>query len=139
MAIGFVEMQGQITRAQDFTTIKQNEDNKSMLQQEIVEQHMTKQVKRQSNRVNQSEQPEQKKCDRVLILVLVIIIVTGLVILYSTSAYNGEIKFQDTFYYLKKQIFATLLGIMGMWCIANIDYHIWKKWAVPGYLLSILL
>ena len=26
-----------------------------------------------------------------------------------------------------------------MWCIANIDYHIWKKWAVPGYLLSILL
>ena len=87
----------------------------------------------------QSEQPEQKKCDRVLILVLVIIIVTGLVILYSTSAYNGEIKFQDTFYYLKKQIFATLLGIMGMWCIANIDYHIWKKWAVSGYLLSILL
>ena len=86
----------------------------------------------------QSEQTEQKKCDRVLILVLAIIIVTGLVILYSTSAYNGEIKFQDTFYYLKKQVFATLLGIMGMWCIANIDYHIWKKWAVPGYLLSIL-
>ena len=45
----------------------------------------------------QSEQTEQKKCDRVLILVLAIIIVTGLVILYSTSAYNGEIKFQDTF------------------------------------------
>ena len=87
----------------------------------------------------QSEQTEQKKCDRVLILVLAIIIVTGLVILYSTSAYNGEIKFQDTFYYLKKQVFATILGIMGMWCIANIDYHIWKKWAVPGYLLSILL
>ena len=87
----------------------------------------------------QSEQTEQKKCDRVLILVLAIIIVTGLVILYSTSAYNGEIKFQDTFYYLKKQVFATLLGIMGMWCIANIDYHIWKKWAVLGYLLSILL
>ena len=53
----------------------------------------------------QSEQTEQKKCDRVLILVLAIIIVTGLVILYSTSAYNGEIKFQDTFYYLKKQVF----------------------------------
>ncbi len=58
MAIGFVEMQGQITRAQDFTTIKHNEDNKSMLQQEIVEQHMTKQAERQSNRVNQSQQPE---------------------------------------------------------------------------------
>ena len=87
----------------------------------------------------QSEQPARKKCDDVLVIVLGIIIVTGLVILYSTSAYNGEIKFQDSFYYLKKQVFATLLGIAGMWVIAKIDYHIWKKWAVPGYLLSVLL
>lgn len=61
----------------------------------------------------QSEQTEQKKCDRVLILVLAIIIVTGLVILYSTSAYNGEIKFQGYVLLSKKQVFATLLGIMG--------------------------
>lgn len=87
----------------------------------------------------QSEGPARKKCDYVLVIVLGIIIVTGLVILYSTSAYNGEIKFQDSFYYLKKQVFATLLGITGMWIIAKMDYHIWKKWAVPGYLLSLLL
>lgn len=89
-----------------------------------------------------SRQPEtikQKKWDYVLIIVLGIIIVTGLVILYSTSAYNGRIKFQDSFYYLKKQVFATLLGVAGMWIIANMDYHIWKKWAVPGYLLAVLL
>ena len=89
-----------------------------------------------------SRQPKpikQKKWDNVLVIVLGMIIVTGLVILYSTSAYNGRIKFQDSFYYLKKQVFATLLGVAGMWIIANMDYHIWKKWAVPGYLLSVLL
>ena len=59
----------------------------------------------------QSEQTEQKKCDRVLILVLAIIIVTGLVILYSTSAYNGEIKFQDTFYYLKNRYLQRFSGL----------------------------
>ena len=87
----------------------------------------------------QTGQVKHQKYDTVLVIVLGMIIVTGLVILYSTSSYNGKIKFQDSFYYLKKQIFATLLGIAGMWVIAHIDYHIWKKWAVPGYVLSVLL
>lgn len=58
MAIGFVEMQGQITRAQDFTSIKHNEDTRGMVEQANVEQHMTKQVERQVNRVNKGDQPE---------------------------------------------------------------------------------
>ncbi len=58
MAIGFVEMQGQITRAQDFTTIKHNEDAKGMVEQANVGQQMTRQVERQVNRVNKGEQPE---------------------------------------------------------------------------------
>ena len=58
MAIGFVEMQGQITRAQDFTTIKHNEDTKGMVEQANVGQQMTKQVERQTSRVNNGEQPE---------------------------------------------------------------------------------
>lgn len=58
VAIGFVEMQGQITRAQDFTTIKHNEDTKGMVEQANVGQQMTRQVERQVNRVNKGEQPE---------------------------------------------------------------------------------
>lgn len=58
MAIGFVEMQGQITRAQDYTTIKHNEDAKGMVEQANVGQQMTKQVERQVNRVNKGDQPE---------------------------------------------------------------------------------
>lgn len=58
MAIGFVEMQGQITRAQDFTTIKHNEDTKGMVEQSNVGQQMTRQVERQVNRVNKGDQPE---------------------------------------------------------------------------------
>ena len=58
MAIGFVEMQGQITRAQDYTTIKHNEDAKGMVEQANVGQQMTKQVERQVNRVNKGNQPE---------------------------------------------------------------------------------
>lgn len=44
MAIGFVEMQGQITRAHDYTTIKHNDDTKGMVEQAHFGQQLTKQV-----------------------------------------------------------------------------------------------
>ena len=44
---------------------------------------------------------------------LCMLVLAGLLILYSTSAYNGQIKFQDPFYYLKKQLVATALGAAG--------------------------
>ena len=65
MAIGFVELQGQITRAQDFTTVKHNEDTKGMVDQSNFGQQMTRQVEQQVHRVNQREQAmnRQKKFD----------------------------------------------------------------------------
>ena len=63
----------------------------------------------------------------------------GLLILYSTSAYNGRVKFQDSFYNLKKQAFATSLGLALLYIVANLDYHVWKKFAIPAYVLAILL
>lgn len=61
MAIGFVELQGQITRAQDFTTIKHNEDTKGMVDQTNFGQQMTKQVEKQSQRVNEQDKAENRQ------------------------------------------------------------------------------
>lgn len=65
MAIGFVEMQGQITRAQDFTTVKHNEDTKGLVDQSNFGQVINKQAEKQVQRVNQREKAEnrQKKFD----------------------------------------------------------------------------
>lgn len=79
------------------------------------------------------------KYDITLLITLLILVAFGLIILYSTSAYNGEVKFQDKFYYLKKQLFATALGIAAMYTAAQIDYHVWRFLALPGYLVAILL
>ena len=79
----------------------------------------------------------KRKCDQMLIVIIGILIFAGLVILYSTSAYNGRVKFQDSFYYLKKQIFANALGIFLMYIVANMDYHIWEKMAIPMYMAAV--
>ncbi len=80
-----------------------------------------------------------KKPDYGLVITVFLLVIIGWYVLYSTSAYNGQVKFQDSFYYLKKQLFATFLGFAGMYAMANIDYHIWQKFALPAYVLSLVL
>ena len=86
------------------------------------------------------EHPAKKKrYDYTLLIVVLLLVIIGLVLLYSTSAYNGRVKFHDSFYYLKKQGFATALGLVGMMIVAKIDYHKWVPLAGLGYLTAILL
>ena len=82
-----------------------------------------------------------KRCtyDDTLLVTVLVLVIAGLVLLTSISAYNGIVMFHDSFYYLKKQGFATGLGLVGMAVVSRIDYHRWIPLAVPGYLLSILL
>lgn len=75
----------------------------------------------------------------MLLIDILMLVVLGLLILYSASAYNGEVRFHDAFYYLKKQAFAMSLGLACMYTVSHMDYHIWEKLAVPAYLLSIVL
>ena len=81
----------------------------------------------------------KRRYDETLLAVILILVVIGLAVLYSTSAYNGRVKFHDPLYYLKKQGFATLLGLLGMVIIARIDYPQWLPLAIPGYLMAIAL
>lgn len=85
------------------------------------------------------EKGKKGRMDYTLLLIVVLLVVIGLVILYSTSAYNGRVKFNDSFYYLKKQAFATVLGIVLMLFVAGMDYHIWQRLAVFGYLAAVAL
>ena len=54
MAIGPIEM-GTIARAQDFTTIKQNEDQKGFLDQSNLQQQFNKEIKERPHQVSQQE------------------------------------------------------------------------------------
>ena len=85
------------------------------------------------------EKGKKGRMDYTLLLIVVLLVVIGLVILYSTSAYHGQVKFHDSFYYLKKQAFATVLGIVLMLFVAGMDYHIWQRLAVFGYLAAVAL
>ena len=65
MAIGQIEIQGQITRAHDMTTYKHHEDTKGMVEQSNVGVQFSKHVENQLAKVNRREQAEyqNKKFD----------------------------------------------------------------------------
>jgi cell division protein FtsW len=71
--------------------------------------------------------------DYSLLLIVCFLVCFGLVMLYSTSSYNGQIKFADSAYYLKKQLLADVLGITVMAVIARIDYRVWKRFWFLAY------
>ena len=84
-----------------------------------------------------AEKEKKKRMDYTLLAIVFLLVAVGLVILYSTSAYNGDVKFHDSFYYLKKQVFATILGLVMMFWVAGIDYHVWQQFAAVCYLAAV--
>ena len=72
--------------------------------------------------------------DYTLLFIIIFLVGFGLVMLYSTSSYNAQLKFGNSAFYLKKQLAATLLGFAGMLFVANIDYHFWYKLSGLAYL-----
>lgn len=77
--------------------------------------------------------------DYTLLFVVLFLLGFGLVMLYSTSSYEANLEHGDSAFYLKKQLGATILGLIVMMVVANIPYHFWESFAVLGYIVSVVL
>ncbi|MGN8799438.1 FtsW/RodA/SpoVE family cell cycle protein [Candidatus Merdisoma sp. HCP28S3_D10] len=80
--------------------------------------------------------------DMNLIVAVLFLIVFGLVMIYSASYYTASMSDafnHDPTFLLKSQLKYSILGILVMLVIANVDYHFWRHFAILGFLASILL
>ena len=67
------------------------------------------------------ERKKETKTDTVLLILVLLLAVFGLVMLFSISEYNGRVRFGDSAYYFKKQLFAMFLGLLTMFLVAGMD------------------
>ena len=81
----------------------------------------------------------KESIDYVLLILVLLLVVFGLVVLYSTSAYNGRVKFADPAYYLRKQFFATSIGLFSMYLVSCMDYRRLQNYAWIGYGIALML
>lgn len=74
--------------------------------------------------------------DYSLLFLIIFLLCFGLVMLYSTSSYYGFTRFDDSAYYVKKQLFASSLGIVAMFGVSIIPYQWWMKWTTFAYIAA---
>lgn len=80
--------------------------------------------------------------DMNLVVAVVFLIIFGLIMIYSSSYYiaSTSAKYNyDATFLLRSQGKYTVMGFMVMLVVANIDYHKWRIFALPGFAGSILL
>lgn len=75
--------------------------------------------------------------DYVMLSLLVLFVVFGLVMLSSAGSVSGYQQFGDSNYFLKKQLLSVLVGLVAFVVAYNVDYRLWRKWAVPFLIVTI--
>jgi cell division protein FtsW len=70
----------------------------------------------------------KKSIDWVLVFIIIVLVLFGFLMVYSSSYPDGYYKFNgDPFYFLKKQVIAAVIGLVGMIFITGIPYKLYSK------------
>lgn len=74
--------------------------------------------------------------DYPLLIILFCLISISLISVYSGS---GQYYSSDPFYFLKRQFIWYVIGLIVMAAVAKFDYELLEKWAVPLYIIGMIL
>ena len=70
---------------------------------------------------------------------LAIIMVFGLVMLFSASYTTGYLRFGDSFHYIKSQLLCTVLGLGMMFLFSYFDHRFLRRMVKLGYIVCLIL
>jgi cell division protein FtsW len=82
--------------------------------------------------------------DRCVLAITYVLLVLGLIMVFSASGIMAETRYGDSTYFLKRQGLWLVLGLIVMHVTANMDYHVWQRMAPyvmvgTGLLLLVVL
>lgn len=77
--------------------------------------------------------------DLIIFLATLGLLGIGIIMVFSASSVTSFIKYSDSAYFLKRQLAWTVIGIAVMVVVMNVDYQVWRRFAVPILLSAIAL
>lgn len=77
--------------------------------------------------------------DLVIMLMAIALTCFGVVMVFSASSVMADKRYHDGFYFLKRQGMFAITGFAIMLTVMRVEYHFWKKMAVPALLLCLAL
>lgn len=90
------------------------------------------------NMVNILKKVVRLKDKKILGTVLTIMII-GLIMVYSASHIWAAYKFDDSLYFIKRQMIFVILGLICMAVFAKVDYHLYQKHSLKILTFSFIL
>ena len=82
---------------------------------------------------------EKGGIDLTFMFLVLILLAIGLIMLFSASYASAYYETGNSFYYISRQLLFAIVGIIGMFVVANIDYHILHRFAFLIYIGTVFL
>jgi cell division protein FtsW len=82
---------------------------------------------------------DQGGYDYLILIPAILLFCFGLVAIYSASSYLAAHEAGDSYFYLKKQLFFGVLGIVLLILTKNIPVHVYGKVVYPALIVSLIL
>lgn len=75
-----------------------------------------------------------------LLAIIFTLVMFGTVMVFSASfALGAGEAGGDRYYYLTRQFLWVVIGLIAMLVLMNIDYHVWRRFSLPGMVLIIIV
>ena len=84
----------------------------------------------------------KSKCNRDIFKIIFLVLaltIFGCIMVYSASFYSAQYHYGNQYFFLFKQIFGVVLGIVAMIFFSFVDYHILKKYKLWILIIAIVL
>ena len=83
--------------------------------------------------------PVPGQMDMVFFLITMLLLVIGLIMLFSASYANAYYLLGNSFHYISRQMLFAVPGVIAMYVISRIDYHIFHRLAYPLMAASLVM
>ncbi|WP_270181789.1 stage V sporulation protein E [Alkalihalobacillus sp. CinArs1] len=77
--------------------------------------------------------------DLIFLTVTLALLAIGLVMVYSASAVWASYKFDDAFFFAKRQLLFAGVGVIAMFFVMNVEYWTWRTWSKLGIIICFFL
>jgi len=84
-------------------------------------------------------QPKKNSPDFVLFITVLTLLAVGVVMVFSASEYSTLVYYGDSFHYFKLQLGWSILGLLTMFFISNIEYRRLKQYIWPILALAFVV
>ena len=77
--------------------------------------------------------------DTPFLVTVLILVVFGLIMLFSASYATALYRFGDSFHFIKDQVMFAIIGVTAMFIASRVDYHIFHRLAWPLMAVTLIL